>query len=101
VDHIIGRQHRGTDGDENLCLCCIRCNLKKGPNIASVDPESGAIVPLFHPRTQSWEQHFTLLRDGTIDGRTPEGRATARLLDMNGEDRIRLRLLLLRRRPNR
>ena len=40
VDHIIGRQHRGSDGLDNLCLCCIRCNLKKGPNLASVDPET-------------------------------------------------------------
>lgn len=39
IDHIIGRQHHGTDDLENLCLCCIRCNLKKGPNIASIDRE--------------------------------------------------------------
>ena len=48
VDHIIGRQHRGTDEVDNVCLCCIRCNLKKGPNIASIDPETvscGALPP--------------------------------------------------------
>ncbi|WP_437898964.1 HNH endonuclease [Sorangium sp. So ce124] len=32
VDHIIGRQHRGSDDVANLCLCRIHCNLKKGPN---------------------------------------------------------------------
>jgi 5-methylcytosine-specific restriction endonuclease McrA len=50
VDRIIGRQHLGSDDLENLCLCCIRCNLKKGPNIASIDPDTGRIVALFHPR---------------------------------------------------
>jgi len=28
IDHIIGRQHHGTDDIDNLCLCCIRCNLE-------------------------------------------------------------------------
>ncbi len=65
VDHIIGRQHRGTDELENLCLCCVRCNLKKGPNIASVDPDTGSIVALFHPRRHLWDDHFAVLRDGT------------------------------------
>ncbi|XYI04267.1 HNH endonuclease [Sorangium sp. So ce1128] len=58
VDHIIGRQHRGSDDVANLCLCCVRCNLKKGPNIASIDPENGAVVALYHPRQHSWQEHF-------------------------------------------
>ena len=97
VDHIIGRQHRGTDELENLCLCCVRCNLKKGPNIASVDPDTGSIVALFHPRRHVWDEHFAVLRDGTIEARTAEARATTRLLEMNDEDRVRLRVLSLRR----
>ena len=51
VDHIIGKQHRGSDDAGNLCLCCIRCNLNKGPNIASIDPETGLLVALYHPRS--------------------------------------------------
>ncbi|MDI1448476.1 HNH endonuclease signature motif containing protein [Polyangium sp. 6x1] len=97
VDHIIGRQHRGSDGVDNLCLCCIRCNLKKGPNIASIDPVTSAIVPLYHPRRQSWGEHFSVGSDGTMHGVTAEGRATMHLLDMNDEGRVRLRALLLRR----
>jgi hypothetical protein len=57
VDHIIGRQHRGSDDAANLCLCCIRCNLKKGPNIASIDPEGThqrhSARPVRSPRTVS------------------------------------------------
>ena len=98
VDHIIGKQHRGSDDADNLCLCCIRCNLKKGPNIASIDPETDRIVPLYHPRLHAWREHFSVGSDGTIHGMTAEGRATVQLLDMNDEDRIRLRVLLLRRR---
>ena len=74
-------------------LCCLRCNLKKGPNIASTDPEAGSeyrIVALFHPRQQRWQEHFHLREDGRIEGLTPEGRATARLLDFNAEERIQL-----------
>lgn len=97
IDHIVGRQHRGTDDISNLCLCCIRCNLKKGPNIASVDPETEAVVPLYHPRRSPWREHFTLAQDGTVVGRTAAGRATVALLAMNDGERVRLRVLLLRR----
>ena len=98
VDHIIGRQHRGTDEVDNLCLCCVRCNLKKGPNIASIDPKTGLLVALYHPRRHAWREHFSQEPDGTIKGLTSEGRATVELLDMNDNDRVRLRALLLQRR---
>lgn len=99
VDHIIGKQHRGSDDSTNLCLCCIRCNLKKGPNIASIDPETGLVVALYHPRQQMWREHLGVSSDGTIQGQTPEGRSTVQLLDMNEGDRVRLRRLLLGRGP--
>ncbi|MFO0604010.1 MAG: HNH endonuclease signature motif containing protein [Polyangiales bacterium] len=97
VDHIIGRQHRGADDEANLCLCCIRCNLKKGPNIASIDPETGLVVALFHPRRHVWREHFSVASDGTLMGSTPEGKATVLLLEMNDAERVRLRVQLLRR----
>lgn len=97
VDHIIGRQHRGSDETDNLCLCCIRCNLKKGPNIASVDPQTGAVVALYHPRRQSWLEHFLVGSNAVLQGLTAEGRATVELLAMNDEDRLRLRSQLMRR----
>lgn len=96
VDHIIGQQHNGPDDADNLCLCCTRCNLKKGPNIASIDPRSGVIVALFHPRRQVWRDHFSLGSDGRLLGLTPEGRATVGLLGVNDTDRAQMRALLLR-----
>lgn len=97
VDHIIGKQHRGSDDPGNLCLCCIRCNLNKGPNIASIDPETGLLVALYHPRSNVWREHFATTNDGFVRGLTAEGRATVLVLAMNEEDRVRLRALLLRR----
>jgi hypothetical protein len=98
VDHIISQQHGGTDHDSNLCLSCLHCNLKKGPNIASTDPETGNehnLIPLFHPRKQRWQDHFHLQGDGRIVGKTPEGRATATLLNFNEEHRLQLRRALM------
>lgn len=97
VDHLIGKQHRGSHDPANLCLGCIRCNLKKGPNIASIDPETGLVIALYHPRRQLWREHLGVSSDGTVQGQTPEGRSTVQLLDMNEDDRVRLRRLLLRR----
>jgi hypothetical protein len=96
IDHIIGRQHRGSDDVDNLCLCCIRCNQKKGPNIASIDPETGVTMPLYHPRRHSWREHFAAM-EARITGLTPEGCTTVQLMDMNNPDRVLLRDALLRR----
>ena len=92
IDHIIGRQHRGTDDVENLCLCCIRCNLKKGPNIASIDPSARLVSALYH----AWSEHFAIV-EAMIIGLTAEGRTTVELMDMTNEERVRLRGVLLRR----
>ena len=78
VDHIIARQHGGRTEPDNLCLSCYRCNSNKGPNIASIDPDTGEMVRLYNPREDSWVDHFEW--NGTIlVGRTPIGRATAAL----------------------
>ncbi len=95
VDHVVARQHGGSDEVANLCLCCIRCNLKKGPNIAGIDPASGRVVALFHPRRDAWEDHFTITTTGSrIEGTSALGRATVGLLDMNDVDRVALREFL-------
>jgi hypothetical protein len=50
VEHIVAKQHRGTDEIGNLALACHHCNLFKGPNLTSRDPDGDALVPVFHPR---------------------------------------------------
>ena len=97
LEHILPRQHGGSDAPENLALACPECNYQKGTNLTGIDPDTGRVTPLFHPRTQRWEDHFA--RDGArIVGRTPEGRTTAWLLEFNTGDRLRARELLLRLR---
>lgn len=88
VEHIVARQHGGTDEEANLCLACHWCNCFKGPNLATqVD---GKLVPLFHPRTQPWSEHFMVVGYHIV-GLTPVGRGTVELLQMNDDDRIELR----------
>jgi len=94
IEHILPRQHGGTDAVENLALACPECNLRKGPNLTGIDPDTGVVTRLFRPRTGRWEEHFA--RDGaTISGRTPEGRTTVWLLEFNSQDRLRWRQLLI------
>ncbi len=59
-DHIIGEQHGGVTSLVNLAQACFRCNRYKGPNIATRDPLTGHLVPLFNPRTEQWSDHFQL-----------------------------------------
>ncbi len=94
IEHIRARQHRGNDELENLALACRKCNLHKGPNLASIDPETEQLAPLFHPRLDIWTEHFALT-DYRIVGRTAVGRATAALLKMNDQDRVHLRAELI------
>ena len=94
ADHVIASQHRGQTSADNLALACFRCNVHKGPNIAGVDPETGAIVPLFHPRRDRWEDHFRW-RGAVLAGLTPSGRATLVVLAINDPTRVALRESLI------
>ena len=58
VDHIQAEKHEGKTVADNLCLSCIQCNRHKGSDLASVDPATGDIVMLFHPRKDQWNDHF-------------------------------------------
>lgn len=82
IDHIIAKQHGGRTVPGNLALACYRCNKSKGPNLSSIDEQTGRIVPLFHPRRHKWTSHFRW-QGGLLVGRTPQGRATVALLTIN------------------
>lgn len=94
VDHIIPRKHDGSDESDNLCLACYKCNAHKSHDLTGIDPATGTITPLYHPRQQEWGDHFVLLTDMKIEGRTPEGRTTVRVLQMNNRDRVENRQIL-------
>jgi len=90
IDHIIARQHAGTDALENLALSGGDCNRRKGPNIAGIDPQTKQLVRLFDPRRDDWNQHFAW-NDFIILGITPIGRATVITLDINGIHQVAMR----------
>ncbi len=84
IDHVTPRSLGGSDEPENLALACRRCNERRYNFVASIDPESQSTVPLFNPRLQEWDEHFTWVEQGIlIEGRTPVGRATSVRLDLN------------------
>jgi len=95
TEHIIARQHGGSDDPDNLALACPECNYHKGTNLSGVDPNTGQVTPIFNPRRDHWPDHFAQ-EEGTIVGTSPVGRTTVWLLNMNQGNRLRLRRLLLR-----
>lgn len=94
IDHFIARQHQGLTIASNLALSCIHCNSHKGPNIAGRDRVTRKLVPLFNPRRHSWSYHFRW--DGPyLRGRSPIGRVTVAVLNMNGSFLVQLREQLI------
>jgi hypothetical protein len=92
VDHIVPLSQGGTDDLENLCLACFHCNRRKSDLLTGIDPITGTIVPLFHPRQEIWNDHFTWSRDNLyLLGLTPTGRATVALLECNRKRIVRIR----------
>jgi hypothetical protein len=94
VDHVVARQHGGGSTDDNLALCCGRCNLHEGPTIAGLDPQTGLLTRLFHPRHDVWDEHFAL-SGAEVAGRTAVGRTTAYVLAMNQPGRVAARQALI------
>jgi hypothetical protein len=94
VDHIIAKQHGGTTTYANLALSCPHDNFHKGPNIAGLDPETGRLMRLFNPRRQRWNAHFAW-NGPMLVGKTPTGRTTMFVLNMNHPDRVEVRRILI------
>ena len=93
VDHIIALKHGGETSPDNLAFACFQRNRYKGSDIASIDPQSGTITPLFNPRAQAWNDHFRF-EGATISALTAEGRTTVFLLHLNDPDRVQERVAL-------
>ena len=95
VDHVVAEKHGGETEETNLALACVLCNQHKGSDLTSIDPQTGQIAPLFHPRRDRWLDHFRLA-GARIEPLTPTGRVTVRLLQLNHSDRLEERELMLR-----
>ena len=93
VEHIIPKKHRGESVPENLAYACSQCNLHKGTNLTGLDPDTGKLTEIFHPRLQKWEQHFRY-NGPRLVGLTEVGRTTVYVLDINDADRVEQRELM-------
>ena len=83
-DPIIPVVNGGGTNFLNLCRACRHCNESKGEQTYAIDPLTGETIALYHPRQQSWNDHFAWDQTGTrLLGRTATGRATIIALDMN------------------
>jgi HNH endonuclease len=86
IEHIIPVAKGGSNAEVNLWLACPICNRYKSDKTTAMDPETGATVPLFNPRTQTWSDHFFWSDDGLhIIGRTAMGRATVAALHLSDD----------------
>jgi hypothetical protein len=94
VEHVVAKQHAGSDDPDNLALACHHDNEHKGPNLSGIDSGTGKVVHLFNPRRQRWSRHFRY-EGALIVGRTQCGRATVRVLALNAPDRVELRVELI------
>ena len=90
IDHIIAKKHGGPTRASNLCLACFADNNHKGPNIAGLDPRTRKLTPLFNPRRHKWHRHFRWSGPALV-GRTPIGRTTNVVLEINLDYRVAFR----------
>jgi hypothetical protein len=94
MEHIISEKHGGITSLENLALACPYCNRAKGTDLGSIDPATNQLTPFFNPRTQNWQEHFTLAGTAIVP-LTAEGRVTVAILQFNHPDRLQERERLL------
>lgn len=75
---------------ENLAFSCFFCNTHKGSNLSGLDPQTGQLTRLFHPRQDRWQDHFRW--DGGVLIRLTEiGRVTIHVLRINRADAVAVR----------
>jgi hypothetical protein len=82
IDHVVPVHVGGRTALNNLALACVSCSLRKGARQAGTDPQTGAEVPLFSPRGDSWRLHFRWSGVRVV-GISPTGRATLIALKFN------------------
>ena len=88
IDHIFAEKHGGETAEANLCLACFVCNRHKGSDLCSIDPQTGNVTTLYHPRRDTWTEHFRLMQTGIIEPLTATGRVPARVLRFNRLDLV-------------
>jgi hypothetical protein len=95
IEHITPRSQGGKTVLGNVAYSCQGCNNYKYVRTQAIDPLTGREVPLYHPRKQTWHEHFAWNEEAThIVRLTPTGRATVATLRLNREGLVNLRRVL-------
>jgi hypothetical protein len=96
AEHILPRSKGGAATPENLAFSCQGCNGHKAAKTTALDPATRKTVSLFHPRRHNWSDHFGWTAGGTtIEGQSPNGRATVLALQLNRMGLQNLRRLMV------
>ncbi len=96
VEHIVPICLGGSNVEGNLAYSCNGCNICKDIKTEAHDPADGKLTPLFHPRIHQWGDHFAWDESGLlIKGLTPTGRTTVEYLQLNREELMNLREILI------
>lgn len=92
IDHIIPEAAGGETVEHNLTLACPLCNSRKSDRTHFPHPDTGELIPLFHPNRQVWRENFGWAENGAvIYGKTAVGVCTVLALDMNHPDVVATR----------
>jgi hypothetical protein len=83
VDHIVPLSRGGQTHKDNLALACVTCSLRKAARQRARDSQTGRLVKLYNPRSDTWSDHFAVTRGCRIIGKSAVGRATIAVLGMN------------------
>jgi hypothetical protein len=89
-----GKPARIVEVEFRACCDWFVCNRHKGPNIAGIDPKTGQMSRLFHPRSDMWLEHFQW-QGALLVGVTPVGRTTIAVLAINGRQQLSIRRALM------
>lgn len=84
IEHVILVSKNGKTTLDNLALACPSCNSYKYNKTTHPDPVDGTPIPLYNPRTQNWQDHFSWNKDFShIVALSAVGRATLHALKLN------------------
>lgn len=95
VDHIISLKHGGISDEENLAYACAICNLNKGTDIATYLEGHPDPVRFYHPRKDTWDDHFQIEETGELVAKTLVGQATIKIFQLNHPDTVIERRIML------
>lgn len=94
-EHVIPRVRGAGDTFDELAWSCAGCNSHKNAKTHVTDPVTGNRVPIYNPRKQVWEMHFSWSENGLLMLRnTVTGRGTVESICLNRPELVNLRFVL-------